>query len=357
LEDGACSSLEHIVCSGEALPAKVVADCRQQLNVRIHNLYGPTEAAIDVTAIDLTDIDTDRHGVSIGYPVANTSIYIGNDAMALQPVGIPGELLIGGIQVADGYLNKPQLSGEKFVEDPFKPGACVYRTGDIAKWNSDGSIAYLGRRDSQVKIRGHRIELGEVATQLLTKPEMKEAVVCVKGKTGLEKELVAYIVSAIAEDASTLRKFLAAKIPDYEIPAYFIQLDALPLSANGKVDEKALPDPGTNILTSNAVYVAPRNEKEHKLIEIFARELDRSPGEIGINDNFFDLGANSIKLVRILHEINNEFKVNIKPVFLFQYTTINELVGAFSADSHKEEMAGAAFISEEMDDMIDLMEV
>lgn len=353
LEPAACNSLSHIVCSGEALPAKVVSECKQKLNSRIHNLYGPTEAAIDVTAIDLTNVDTDVHGVTIGYPIANTSIYIVNDAMELQPVGIPGELLIGGVQVANGYLNKPQLSKEKFIDDPFKKGGRVYRTGDIAKWNHDGSIVYLGRRDNQVKIRGHRIELGEITTQLLTKPSIKEAVVTVRKISELDKELVAYVVSDIEEDASTLRKFLAGKIPDFEIPAYFIQLDALPLSPNGKIELKALPDPAIGALNSNAVYEAPRNEQEQKLIEIFARGLGRNPAEIGIHDNFFDLGANSIKLIKIMNEIRKEFKADIRPVLLFQYPNINELVSVFAANQKETAVEEEVFISADMDDMLE----
>lgn len=358
LEHTACTSLKHIVCSGEALPVKVVAECKQKLSSRIHNLYGPTEAAIDVTAADLTNIDTDMNGVTIGYPIANTSIYIVNDAMVLQPAGLSGELLIGGVQVARGYLNKPQLSEEKFIENPFKKGDRLYKTGDMAKWNSDGSIVYLGRRDSQVKIRGHRIELGEITTQLLSKPSVREAVVSVTRKGGLDQELVAYIVSDIAEDVSALRKFLAGRIPDYEIPAYFIQLPALPLSANGKVDEKALPDPGTNTLKGDTAYVAPRNENEQKLIEIFARELNIAPSEIGINDNFFDLGANSLKLIKILNEIKavfkDEFKTDIKPVLLFQYTNINDLMSVLEESSKQELAEDETSVSTDMDDMIAL---
>lgn len=353
LEPAICNSLKHIVCSGEALPAKVVSECKLKLNSRIHNYYGPTEAAIDVTAIDLTNVDTEIHGVSIGRPIANTSIYIVNEAMGLQPVGVPGELLIGGIQVARGYLNKPGLSEEKFIADPFRKGGRVYRTGDIAKWDHDGCIVYLGRRDDQVKIRGHRIELGEVTTQLLTKPSIKEAVVTVRKISELDRELVAYIVSDIEEDASSLRKFLAGKVPDFEIPAFFIQLRALPLSPNGKVDHKALPDPAIGTLAGNTVYEAPRNEQEQKLIELFARGLDRSPAEIGINDNFFDLGANSIRLIKIMHEIRKEFKVDIRPVLLFQYPNINELVNAFASTQNESAATEEAFISADMDDMLD----
>lgn len=329
LNQAACSSLRHIVCSGEALPAKVVSECKQKLNSRLHNLYGPTEAAIDVTAVDLTDIDTDINGVTIGYPIANTSIYIVNDKMAVQPVGSPGELLIAGVQVACGYLNKPQLSAEKFIEDPFIKGDRVYKTGDIAKWNSDGSIVYLGRRDSQVKIRGHRIELGEVTAQLLTKPSIREAVLSVNKRSELERELVAYIVSDITEDVAYLRKFLAGKVPDYEIPAYFIQLEALPLSANGKVDEKALPDPLVHGLRIRNEYVPPETEMEVKLTAIWEETLNRKM--IGINESFFELGGDSIKAIGLLHKIQRQLNTQVTMMDFFAKPTVKLLAEEISA--------------------------
>jgi amino acid adenylation domain-containing protein len=323
LEHGACNGLKHIVCSGEALPAKVVSECKRKLNSRIHNYYGPTEAAIDVTAIDLTNVDTDIHGVSIGYSIANTSIYIVNDAMELQPVGIPGELLIGGVQVARGYLNKPELSKEKFIADPFKKGGRVYRTGDIAKWNHDGSIIYLGRRDNQVKVRGHRIELGEVTAQLLSKPSIKEAVVTVRKISDLDKELVAYVVSDMEEDTSSLRKFLAGKVPDFEIPAFFIQLEALPLSANGKIDEKALPDPLIDGLRIRNEYVAPENETETTLVAVWEEVLNRK--EISTTENFFELGGDSIKAIGLLHRVQKQFSVQVKVIDFFTRSTVKLL--------------------------------
>ena len=356
VDSAAITSLQQVICSGEVLPAKVVSEFKTKINSRIYNLYGPTEAAIDVTAIDLTHYDTELNGVPIGYPVSNTGIYLVNDAMMLQPVGVPGELLIGGVQVAHGYLNKPELTAAKFIENPFRKDDRLYRTGDIAKWNSDGSLTFLGRRDNQVKIRGHRIELGEVTTQLLQHPEIKEAVVCARKNAEQDQELVAYIVSPVTQNASDLRRFLAARVPEYELPAYFIQLATLPLSANGKIDEKALPAPETQTLTAGTAYVAPRNETEEKLIGIFARELGRQPQEIGINDNFFDLGANSIKLIKILNEIKAEMNVDIKPVFLFQYANINDLVKNVFTETAKEHEQENVLLSEEIDDMIDLME-
>jgi len=185
------------------------------------------------------------------------------------------------------------------------------------------------------------------------KPAIREAVVTVSRRNDQEPELVAYVVSDEQEDATTLRSYLATKLPDFEIPAYFIQLEALPLSANGKVDEKALPDPVSSTLKTSIAYVAPRNEKEQLLTAIFAKELGRSPAEIGINDNFFDLGANSIKLIRILQEIRKTFNVDIKPVLLFQYTTIKALVALFEESQKETTAVDDAFVAADMDDMID----
>ncbi len=353
LSNRALSSVKHVVCSGEALPGKVVAEFKKKLRARIHNLYGPTEAAIDVTAIDLTTVDT-THQVSIGFPIANTRIYIVNEAMQQQAPGIAGELLIGGIQVAKGYLNRPELTAARFIDDPFVPGGRLYKTGDIARWNSDGSIAYLGRADGQVKIRGHRIELGEITAQLLNNPSITDAIVSVYTKDGMEKELVAYVVSAEAQNATDLRKYLQSKLPEYEIPAWFIQLDALPLSANGKIDFKQLPPPVHTLKTATA-YVAPENETESRLVEIFAAILDRPVDEIGTHDNFFDLGANSMKLIRILERIRQEMNVDIKPVYLFQYTTIHDLVTSLFQDQTSAEEMENSLISDDIDSMIDLM--
>ena len=183
-----CKSLKHVVCSGEALPAVLVEEFKEKLPwVRIHNLYGPTEAAIDVTSIELTEVDTSQSGVTIGKPVANTKLYIVDKHMSLQPIGVPGELLIEGVQVARGYLNRPELTAEKFIASPFHSGARVYRTGDLAKWLSNGEIAYIGRIDNQVKIRGNRIELGEIETRLLQSGYVSNAVVVVKGETLVAK--------------------------------------------------------------------------------------------------------------------------------------------------------------------------
>jgi iturin family lipopeptide synthetase A len=349
--------LRHIICSGEELLPKIVTQTRLQLpQTRIHNFYGPTEAAIDVTAFDVTDWDV-SNGVTIGKPVANTRIYIVDEALNLQPVSIPGELLISGIQVAKGYLNLDDLTKERFITDPFIPGERVYRTGDIALWEENGMIRYLGRKDNQVKIRGNRIELGSITSKLLQKPGIREAVVTVYKREGVAHELVAYVVADEIQNTTALRKFLSEKVPDYEIPSYFIQLNELPLSANGKIDIKSLPGPEQNKLLTGIAYAAPKNEKEEVLVRIFANELGRSTGEIGVHDNFFDLGANSIKLIKILNEVNKEFDLKLKPVLLFQYTSIKVLADhVFGGSSEEKEEADSNELSDEIDSLMDMME-
>lgn len=349
--------LRHIVCSGEELLPNMVTQCRAQWpQVRLHNFYGPTEAAIDVTALDVTDCDV-SNGVTIGKPVANTRIYIVDDAFNVQPAGIPGELLISGIQVAKGYLNLDGLTKEKFISDPFIPGERVYRTGDIALWEENGTIKYLGRKDNQVKIRGNRIELGSITSRLLQKPGIKDAVVTVHKRNDLAHELVAYVVADEIQNATDLRKALSEKLPDYEIPSYFIQLDKLPLSANGKVDIKSLPGPEYSKLPTAIAYAPPKNKKEEALVEIFANELHRSANEIGVHDNFFDLGANSIKLIKILHEINRQFGLSLKPVLLFQYTSVKLLAGyIFGGSTEENGETDDNTISDEIDSLMDIME-
>lgn len=355
-KENAVPSLKHIICSGEALPAQMVIDSRQICpRTQIHNLYGPTEAAIDVTAIDLTNLDVSK-GVSIGKPVANTRIYIVDKALNLVPIGIPGELLISGIQVAKGYLNLEKLNEERFIADPFIVGERVYRTGDFALWELDGTIKYLGRKDNQVKIRGNRIELESITSNLLQKPNIKDAIAVINQK-GEEPAIVAYVVSDETQNSSELRGFLANKIPEYEIPNLYVQLEELPLNSNGKINYKLLPDPDFNTLKSGTEYIAPENEVEESLVEIFAKELSKDQNEIGTHDNFFDLGANSIKLIKILSKINRQFETAIKPVMLFQYATIHDFSNyVLNNGLEEDEIDDDIFIAEEMDNMIDLME-
>ncbi|WP_038881632.1 non-ribosomal peptide synthetase, partial [Serratia marcescens] len=268
-----CGQVVRVMCSGEALPAALVAEFYRRLpQAELHNLYGPTEAAVDVTAWHCSR-EADRVSVPIGRPIANTRIYLLDDHGQPVPLGAVGELYIGGVQVARGYLNRPELTAERFLADPFAPGGRMYRTGDVARYLANGDIEYLGRNDQQVKIRGFRIECGEIEAVLATHPAVREAVVDARA-VGDDKRLVAWVVPAadVAEEtlAGALRQHVSAALPDYMVPSAWVVVAALPLSPNGKLDRRALPEPqGTQ---SQAAYEAPQGEHETLLAGIW-REL------------------------------------------------------------------------------------
>jgi acyl carrier protein len=314
-------NLRHVVCSGEALPKTVEGSFKQKAPYSsLHNYYGPTEASIDVTAIDLSKHPTAGNEVSIGKPVDNTRIYIVNEKNNLQPTGVVGEILIGGDQVARGYLNREELTKEKFITSPFKEGERLYKTGDMGRWLPDGSIEFIGRRDEQVKIRGYRIELGEIEHALLKHEEINQAVVIAKENGSGEKELVAYITSKTEQNTSDLRTWLKERLPSYMLPAHFVQLEALPLTASGKIDKRSLPDPQGLRLSSGMEYAAPRNETEEKLVKIWEEVLQRK--NIGVHDDFFALGGHSLKAVRLSNEYQKEFSVKLALKDLFANTSI-----------------------------------
>ena len=318
------SSLMHVVCSGEALPEDMVHAFKNKIpDAHIHNLYGPTEAAVDVTAIDLTNESLDEYGVSIGKPVANTKIYIVDENMKLQPVGVPGELLIGGIQVSYGYLNRPELNAKCFVHNPFVKGELVYKTGDEAMWLNDGNLKYIGRKDHQVKIRGQRIELGEIEYHLKQKESLKEIVVLVQEKQE-EKELVAFLVSDQKENASELQMYLSNTLPGYMVPSKYYQLETMPLTSNGKVDRKTLLQHEESQLATGAAYVGPRSIKDSKMIAIWEDVLQQE--KIGLLDNYFALGGDSIKAISVIIKINKKLETNIGVSDLYLHQTIKDLV-------------------------------
>jgi len=305
---GNCPSLRHIVCSGEELSAALQRKCFECLpQVRLSNLYGPTEAAVDVTAWECRrDDQGDR--VPIGRPIANARMYVLNGHGQPAPIGVTGDLYIGGICVGRGYLNQPKLTDERFIKDPFSEDSFgrMYKTGDLARWRPDGNLEYLGRSDYQVKIRGFRIELGEVEARLAQCEGVKEAAVIAREDSPGDKRLVAYVVGteSVAVDATSnveqLRAHLKALLPDYMVPSAFVALQSFPLSPNGKLDRRALPAPELGAYVSRG-YEAPQGEIEESLVGIwqFLLRVER----VGRRDNFFELGGNSLLIVQMMEKL------------------------------------------------------
>lgn len=295
------TSLKQIFASGEALGIQHVNKFNKLLNktngTELYNLYGPTEASIDVTYFDCSPEDRLLVTVPIGKPIDNTSIYILDRNKNLLPIGIAGELYIGGVGVARGYLNNEKLTKEKFVNNPFFPEKIIYRTGDLARWYPKGDIEYLGRIDSQVKIRGFRIELGEIEKKLIEHQCINEVTVIGKVKSNGENYLSAYYVSSSEIPFEELKAYLLARLPDYMVPSYFIRVDRLPVLSNGKIDKKSLPEIDLKQQFS-IEYEAPKDEVETILLDIFQECLKRK--DFGVNDNIFDLGGDSLTIIDIL---------------------------------------------------------
>ncbi|MCK4257387.1 MAG: amino acid adenylation domain-containing protein [Halanaerobiales bacterium] len=315
------SELKTLIVGGDALSVKHINLVRTKYpNLTIINGYGPTESTTFTTYFK---IDKEyQENIPLGYPVSNTQVYILDENNQLQPVGVPGELVISGDGLARGYLNRPELTKEKFVQNPFVPGERMYKTGDLARWRRDGKLEFLGRIDHQVKIRGFRIEIGEIETYLLRHSEIKETVVVVKVDDNDNKYLVAYFVSDREISVSEIRTYMKEELPNYMIPSHFVQLEKLPLTSNGKVNRKVLPDVDGNIKVGTD-YVAPTNEIEIKLAEIWSDILNID--RIGVNDNFFELGGHSLKATTLSSRISKEFKVAITLQRIFKEPTIREL--------------------------------
>lgn len=336
-----CRSLRHVICSGEALPPDLRDRFFSLLEARLHNLYGPTEAAVDVTSWECRR-DNASSIVPIGRPVANTQMYILDRSMQPVPVGVPGELQIGGVQVARGYLNRPELTAERFIRDPFcdDPQARLYRTGDLARYLPDGNIEYLGRLDHQVKLQGFRIELGEIESLLSRHPAIREAVVVVHGDTAADKRLVAYLVSEIGSPLSDgpLRDYLKKRLPDHMVPSAFMWLEALPLTSSGKVDRRRLPAPvGQRSLEQT--YQAPSSEIEKTIVDIWRDVL--KVDKVGIEDNFFELGGNSFLSILAATHMHEALGFDIPVTMLFQHPTVASLVRCLQP-SGENQMASQA---------------
>ncbi len=320
-----CPALRQVFCSGEALPFELQERFFARHHAELHNLYGPTEAAVDVTFWKC-ERGSIRRIVPIGRPIARMQMHVLDARLQPVPVGVAGELHIGGIGLARGYHRRPELTAEKFIPDPFgAPGARLYKTGDLARWLADGAIEYLGRLDHQVKLRGFRIELGEIETALAREPGVREATVIVREDRPGEKAIVAYVVAAngSALSSADLRRALRGSLPDYMVPSDFVMLPALPLSPNGKVDRKALPAPMRDHVESGVRFVAPESATEQLLATLWREALGRD--RVGVEDNFFDLGGHSLKLGQVHARLQTRFPNPPALLELFQYPTIRVL--------------------------------
>jgi len=325
-----CGSLRRVICSGEALTADLQNRFYGHAKAGLFNLYGPTEASIDVTVWDCQR-DTSDHLVPIGHAIANTQIYLLDKYLNPVPVGVAGELYIGGVQLARGYVNQAGLTAERFVPNPFSTvGGRLYRTGDLACYRQDGNIDYLGRIDHQVKMRGFRIELGEIEAVLLQNTMVRDAVVVVREEGPSDKYLAAYWVAkqTSVSDKEALQRFLQERLPDYMVPTILIEMDNLPVTDNGKLDRKALPVPNLSAQFAGH-YLAPSNETETVLAQIWADLLKVE--RVGIHDNFFALGGDSILAIQAAGRAR-QAGLAFMPRHLFELQTIAKLAETISQD-------------------------
>ncbi|WP_212004587.1 non-ribosomal peptide synthetase [Chitinophaga sp. HK235] len=309
-------ALKYLLTGGDRLgPTDITG-----LTCRLFNNYGPTENSVITTYYELSEKDKDAIP-PIGIPVNNTIVYIINKEQQLCPVGVWGEICVSGKGVSRGYLHQDELTREKFVANPFDatPGSRMYKTGDIGRWLPDGNIEYLGRRDEQVKIRGYRIELGEIEQTLQQCSLVDQAVVSVSTDSNGNKRLIGYVVARNNFDKEEIAAFLSAKLPEYMIPSLFIAMEKLPLTANGKIDRKALPDPEVQ----HNIYVAPSNEVEQTLLDIWQGLL--STDRIGTADDFFEVGGDSLLAVRVIAHIKDVYNINVSVSTVFECRNVVRL--------------------------------
>jgi amino acid adenylation domain-containing protein len=347
-------ALRLVIFGGEALEIKSLGpwfDRHGDQKPQLVNMYGITETTVHVTYRPLTAADlTSAPGSMIGRPIPDLALYVLDKHRRLLPAGVPGELYVGGVGVARGYLNRPELTAERFIDDPFRPGGRLYKSGDLARWLPDGDLEYLGRDDDQVKIRGFRIELGEIENALLHAPGVREAVVMARPQNEdpankraasnlydplgqlrktlvqvIDKRLVAYVVpqADATVTAGTLRDFLKARLPDYMVPAAFVILDRLPLTANGKVDRKSLPAPGRSRADLNNPYEPPQTELEQLLASLWQDIL--KVDKVGLNDNFFEIGGNSVLGITFITRLQQRLGQIVQVVTLFDAPTVADL--------------------------------
>ncbi|TCW37424.1 gramicidin S synthase 2 [Laceyella sacchari] len=335
-------SVRMVIFGGEALAPSMLKPWRERYpQTKLINMYGITETTVHVTYKEITEREIESNVSNIGVPIPTLKVYVLDEQMNPVPIGVAGEMYVSGAGVTRGYLNRPELTAERFIEDPFNPGARMYKSGDLARWLSDGTLEYLGRIDHQVKIRGHRIELGEIETKLLEHPAINECVVMARTDESGAAYLAAYVVASQAWTATELRQHLGVTLPEYMVPSYFVELDKFPLTSNGKVNRKALPVPEK---VSTANYVPPTNRIEEALVGIYQEVLGVE--RVGIEDHFFELGGHSIKAMMLTSRILKELDADVPLREVFARDTVKELAAyikkakssSFAAIEKAEEM-------------------
>ena len=312
----ALARVNHLMVGGEALPGSLVAELQAATDAHIENMYGPTETTIWST----TQTATGGEGITgVGTPIANTQVYVLDEAMQPAPIGVPGELFIGGEGVARGYWQRPDLTAERFLDDPFKPGNRVYRTGDLVRWRADGGLDFLGRADHQIKLRGYRIEMGEIETRIDAVPGVRQSVVIPREDTPGNVQLVGYYLETAPVDPARIRDHLAAELPAHMVPAHFVRLDAFPLTPNKKIDRKALPAPRARAATpTNVTPITQAASTAGRIAAIWTRNLGVEG--IGPQDHFFDLGGHSLLAVQAHRDIRADLgadRLSITDIFRF----------------------------------------
>ncbi len=326
--------LKFWITSGETLSFKLVQTFRQLMpSAKLINLYGSSEVSANATYYDTSFLLEQAYSVPIGRPIDNTQVYVLNRNLQPTPIGVVGELYLAGDGLAKGYLHRPDLTQERFIDNPFIPGNKLYKTGDLVRYLQDGNLEYLGRHDEQVKIRGFRVELGEIATAIAQHPDVRESVVTASNDAQDNPRLIAYVVTDKQDINTQLLPYLQQKLPNYMLPSAFIVLDKLPLTPNGKVDKRALPSSEVTQSNINKAFVAPRNFTELALAKLWENLLNISP--IGVTDNFFELGGHSFLAVRLMAQIYDKFEHNLPLSTLFENPTIEKLAAIVSQPSRK----------------------
>ncbi|MCU0673549.1 MAG: LLM class flavin-dependent oxidoreductase [Myxococcota bacterium] len=335
---GAMRDLKCFMIGGEALPGALVKELRALTNARVENMYGPTETTIWSSTFTAEPGD----GITpIGTPIANTQLYVLDANLEPVPVGVPGELFIGGTGVTRGYLFRDELTKERFLPNPFVKGGRMYRTGDLVRYRPDGVIDFIGRVDHQVKIRGYRIELGEIESRLNELPEVREAVVMAREDSPGDKRLVAYLTTYTQVKDEALKKHLGASLPDYMVPSHFVVLDAFPLTPNAKVDRKKLPRPDEVKVARQAEHVAPESDAEQKIADVWKNVL--GVAAVGSKDHFFDLGGHSLLAVQAHRELKAKFpNATIAITDIFRFPVLADLARHLEGEDGGEEELGKA---------------